>query len=389
MTFPLNDLKVLDMSRVLAGPFAGRMLADLGADVVKVEPPNGDVTRFWGANISGIAGYYHQQNVGKRNICIDLHDPKGPEIIKQLVSVADVLIENFRPDVMPKFGLSYAELEKINPRLVMLSISGFGAGGPESKRAAYAPIIHAESGLLERQGKLQGGKLTDIAVSVADTNASMHGLVGLLSALLLREKTGVGDHVDVAMLDAMLVNDDALHFSLENSWETKGGAAEVWETSAGPLIIAGDFRFIWRQLNEVCGVSDPTPEGAVLEDKIRLRRSAAATYFNKTCSSRDEVIVNLDKMNLAWGDVRSMASIPEQPTVQHRKTITRVDDRSGGTRPVVQSPYRFTNAESGVRAGAAHKGEHNEVVLKQWLSWTTEEILGVGPALVGDSEKAE
>ncbi|MGB0693658.1 MAG: CoA transferase, partial [Pseudomonadales bacterium] len=125
MTFPLAGIRVLDMSRVLAGPFAGRMLSDLGADVVKLEPPEGDVTRHWGRKIHDISGYYHQQNVGKRNICVDLAAAEGVKLVKSLVGSADVLIENFRPDVMGRLGLDYETLAAINPRLIMLSISGF------------------------------------------------------------------------------------------------------------------------------------------------------------------------------------------------------------------------------------------------------------------------
>ena len=123
MAFPLSGLKVLDMSRVLAGPFAGRMLCDLGADVVKLEPPEGDVTRLWGRKVAGIAGYYHQQNAGKRNISVNLSESQGVALVKSLVSQADILIENFRPDVMGRLGLDYDTLAEINPRLIMLSVS--------------------------------------------------------------------------------------------------------------------------------------------------------------------------------------------------------------------------------------------------------------------------
>ena len=138
------------MSRVLAGPFAGRILHDLGAEVVKIEPPEGDVTRHWGKVRAGLAGYYTQQNIGKRNVCIDLRAEGGTEIIRRLATEADVLIENFRPGVMKKYGLSYEDLKPLNEKLIMLSISGFGQQGPESTRAAYAPILHAESGWLQR-----------------------------------------------------------------------------------------------------------------------------------------------------------------------------------------------------------------------------------------------
>ena len=136
MSYPLEGLKVLDMSRVLAGPFAGRMLSDLGADVVKVEPPEGDVTRIWGAEVNGVAGYYHQQNVGKRGISVDLRLDDGVDLVRELAVQADVLIENFRAGVMSRLGLGYDQLSALNPGLVMLSISGFGADSPEADRGA-------------------------------------------------------------------------------------------------------------------------------------------------------------------------------------------------------------------------------------------------------------
>ncbi|MGD8418422.1 MAG: CoA transferase, partial [Pseudomonadales bacterium] len=160
MSGPLAGLKVLDFSRVLAGPFAGRMLSDLGADVVKVEPPEGDVTRLWGRKVAGLAGYYFQQNAGKRGMCLDLKAPAGRELARRLAARADILIENFRPGVMSRLGLDYATLEGENPGLIMLSISGFGADSPEAGRAAYAPIIHAETGLIagqQRRAELGGG----------------------------------------------------------------------------------------------------------------------------------------------------------------------------------------------------------------------------------------
>jgi crotonobetainyl-CoA:carnitine CoA-transferase CaiB-like acyl-CoA transferase len=373
MTYPLAGVRVLDMSRVLAGPFAGRMLADLGADVVKVEPPEGDVTRMWGARINGRAGYFNQQNVGKRGMCVDLNAAGAVDLIKRLAARADVLIENFRPDVMGRLGLGYDVLKEINPRLVMLSISGFGHNGPESRRAAYAPIVHAESGLIARQRKITGAHPTDIGVSIADTNAALHGLVGLLSALLMRERTGVGQHIDIAMVDAMLVTDDHLHYTVEGVEHLKAMPSEVWDTAGGTMLIASDFRHVWKQLVARAGVVDPTPENATLDEKIRIRRETARAFF-KNLPDRAAVIAVLDKMNLAWGDVREGATALELPTVKHRGTITHVDDGNGGRRPVVQSPYRFSAAESGARGASPTQGQHNADVLADWLGLDADEI---------------
>ena len=372
MSYPLAGVKVLDMSRVLAGPFAGRMLCDLGADVVKLEPPEGDITRLWGRKVAGISGYFNQQNAGKRDISVDLSKPRGADLVKALVAEADVLIENFRPDVMGRLGLDYDTLAAINPRLIMVSISGFGANNEDSRRAAYAPIVHAETGLVERQAEISGAFPADIATSLADTNASLHGLVGLLAALYARETTGKGDHLDLAMVDATMVTYDGMNYALEEL--PRPMPNEVHETAGGHLMIAGEFRFIWRQLSKVMGVEDGLGEDATLEEKIAARRAAAHRFFNETLSSRAEVVNALDKMNLAWGDVRTATQARDIGAVKARRSIIDVDDRDGGTRPIPQSPYRYAHLEAHVQGGAPHLGEHNESVLADWLGLPASEI---------------
>jgi crotonobetainyl-CoA:carnitine CoA-transferase CaiB-like acyl-CoA transferase len=203
-------------------------------------------------------------------------------------------------------------------------------------------------------------------VSIADTNAALHGLVGLLSALLMRQRTGEGQHVDIAMIDAMLVTDDHLHYTVDNAEHLKPMPSEVWDTAAGTLLIASDFRHVWKQLTTRAGVVDPTPADATLDEKIKVRRATARAFF-KNLPDRAAVIKALDGMNLAWGDVREGAETLELPTVKHRGTITRVDDGAGGDRPVVQSPYRFSDASSGARGASPKQGQHNAEVLADWL----------------------
>lgn len=385
MTHPLKGIKVLDLSRVLAGPFAGRMLSDLGADVVKLEPPEGDVTRLWGKKVGGISGYYNQQNAGKRNMSIDLRKQPGVDLVKTLVQKADVLIENFRPDVMGRLGLDYETLSAINPRLIMLSISGFGANNPDSRRAAYAPVVHAEIGLIERQSLISQAFPADIAVSVADTNASLHGLIGLLAVLFARETSGLGDHIDLAMVDASVVTNDGMNYALDRVKHIVSN--EVYETSAGKLILAGDFKFIWHQLHTFFALEDGLDKSRApsLEEKITARRAAAAHFFNETCGDRDAVVAALNKMNIAWGDVRKASDVEQLASVQARGTIAQVDDRDGGTRSIPQSPYRFRRHQSSVASGAPHLGEHNREVLEDWLGWSSSDILAVEDALVTQS----
>jgi CoA:oxalate CoA-transferase len=371
--YPLAGLRVLDLSRVLAGPFAGRMLSDLGADVVKVEPPDGDVTRFWGKVVGGVPGYYHQQNAGKRNISVDLRAPGGRQLILDLARKADILLENFRPDVMPRLGLGYDALKAVNPRLIMLSISGFGHNGPESKRPAYAPIVHAELGLMSRSIRRSKSPRGDLPLSVADTNASLHGLIGVLSAVIMRERTGVGQHIDMAMVDATLVTDDQILYELEGSEHTQGLPNDVWETGAGPILVSADFRHLFRSLQRGLDFADPAEGVTDLETKIAARRGAVDAFM-RGLADWDAVETAMDKANLAWGQVRRGHDLGEQPTLRHRGSIAQVDDRAGGTRPIPQSPYRFSSARSGVRGGAPHRGEHNHQVLGEWLGLGEREV---------------
>jgi crotonobetainyl-CoA:carnitine CoA-transferase CaiB-like acyl-CoA transferase len=373
MDYPLTGLKVLDFSRVLSGPFAGRILSDLGADVVKVEPPEGDVTRYWGQVIGGIPGYYNQQNAGKRNICMDLRAPGAVELVDDLVKQADILIENYRPDVMPRLGLGYDDLKKFNPQLIMLSISGFGAGGSEARRPAYAPVIHAEAGLISRQTTRTGNYYNDYPISLADTNASLHGLVGLLSAVILRDRTGVGQHIDMAMIDATVASDDQLVSDIDGSHATGPLPNDIWETPIGPILLSTDFRFLWRSITTECGVPDPTNKDMALEQKIALRRKATAEFM-MTLDTREKVTELFEQFNIPWGDVREGAMIRDQTTLRERGSIIDIDDRDGGTRPVMQSPYRFSNASSGIRGPAPHQGEHNQEVLVEWLGRSVTDV---------------
>ena len=372
MTYPLEGVRVLDLSRVLAGPFAGRMLSDLGADVVKLEPPNEDLTRLWGAVIGGVPGYFHQQNAGKRDVCIDLSVPEGVALAKQLAAKADIVIENFRPGVMDRLGLGYRQLKAARKDLILLSISGFGQDSPESQRMAYAAVIHAESGLVKRQAR-DGRPAQDIRVSMSDTNAALHGLVAVLAAMHLRQTTGLGQHIDMSMLDATVVTDDQLLYHLEDSHDTGPAVSDIWDTGFGPVLIAGDFRHIWRQLNTRADVEDPTRAGASLEQKIRQRRESAAAFF-RSLRTRAELQEIMESLGLAWGEVRDSSTLMESDTVRHRSVLTEVDDRVGGLRVIPQSPYRFSDAEAAVRSGAPHRGEHNEEVLRDWLELNDEDM---------------
>lgn len=374
MTYLLGHLKVLDFSHVLAGPFAGRILADLGADVVKVEPPKGDVTRVMGREINGLAGYFTQQNVGKRAICVDLTKPGAPQLMLRLVAKADVVIENYRPGIMSRFGLGWEEMSAVNPRLVMLSISGFGQSGPERERASYAPIIHGEVGMLHRQQSVDGSDLPrDYTIAVADSFSGLHGLVGVLAALNSAQRTGVGQHVDMAMINAMFFTDDYANYAIDKA-EVPNGGGRVYDATGGPIMLAGDEKWYWRLLSTRAGLRDPTPEGAGLETKIAQRRKAIQEYL-LSFPDRESLVAALDEVNLAWGNVHDHREVFDvQGSIEGRRILTDVDDRGGGRRRVTNSPYRFSAAQADVRRPAPYRGEHNYEALQDWLGANPAEI---------------
>ncbi len=388
-TYPLHGLKVLDFSRVLAGPFAGRMMSDLGADVVKVEPPNNDVSRLWGKVIAGIPGYYHQQNVGKRNISIDLRATDAKELVFDLVRNTDILVENYRPDVMARLGFDYESLREINPRLIMLSISGFGSNGPESRRPAYAPVIHAEAGLIDRAACRDNLPRKDLQGSLADTNASLHGLIGVLSAVIMREREGTGQHIEIAMMDATVFTDEQILYGLEGSEHTGPEPSQIWDTPIGPVVIAADIRGLCDLLSAKHGVQDPcTPE--MVSDAKDAARQQAVVDFLQTLETKKQFEEVMQEMNVAWGQVRTAHSIRDQPTIAHRGGILDIDDRQGGTRPITQSPYRFSSASSGVRGPAPYRGEHNSSVLKEWLGYDDSVVKRLYTAeVLSQSEEAQ
>jgi CoA:oxalate CoA-transferase len=326
---PLDGLRVLDLSRAVAGPFAGRILVDLGADVVKAELPGTDVAQSYGKVIRGRSGLY------------------------------------FRPGVLDRFGAGWPVLAAANSRLVMLSISGFGQDGDDAGRAAYAPVIHAEAGLIGRQADLTGDPPADIAFALADTVAGLHGTIAILAALRLRDRTGAGQHIDLSMLEAMLATDDYTHYSIDEHpvWPARG---EVWPAPGGPILVSADRRYLWRQLKDFFGVADPDPD-VPLEQKLRARAQVISGWMAGH-ADRDALKRDLEQARLAWADIRHGGDVLAAPSVAGRGTIVEVTDGDGERRSVVRMPYRFSGASSGPPRGVPEPGEHTEAVLRDWTT---------------------
>jgi CoA:oxalate CoA-transferase len=253
----------------------------------------------------------------------------------------------------------------------MLSITGFGQVGPESNRQAYAPVLHAESGLLGRQAAVVGKPPEDLVMALADSLTSVHGVVAVLSALRLRDRTGAGQWIDLSMLDAMLASDDYLHYSLERTPVSSAGGRVV-EAPGGPLLIAGDAKFLWHRLSRRFGLYDPDPDASP-EARLAARGELVDTWI-RSFTERATLIAALEDAGVAWAEVRTPATVIESPTVQAREVIAEVDDRAGGTRPVVRMPYRFSSGQCAPRGGAAHVGEQTAEVLGEWLGLTNSEL---------------
>ena len=364
---PLDGLRVLDLSRALSGPFAGRILADLGADVVKVELPGADIAQTYGKVTRGRSGLYAQLNVGKRSVMLDLRQPGDVARLLDLAAACDVVVENFRPGVLDGFGAGWPALSAVNARLVMLSISGFGQDGPEASRPAYAPIIHAESGLIGRQADVNGTAPADLTLALADSLAGLHGTIAILAALRLGDSTGTGQHIDVSMLDAMLATDDYTHYSIDNHpiWPARG---EAWPAPGGPLLIASDRRHLWRQLAACFGLSDPEPDAA-LADKLQGRAKIIGAWITGH-DDRDCLKRELETARLAWAEIRHAGDVLASPAIAARGTIVEVTDTDGGRRSVVRMPYRFSDAACGPARGVPETGEHTADVLAEWTGRT-------------------
>ena len=358
MTAPLPGWRVLDMSQAISGPYAGRILADLGADVVRIDGPRTDVTEHFGVVRDGRAGMFAQYNAGKRSIGVDLAAPGAAGLVTELAARADVLIENFRPGVMDRLGLGYSRLAALNPGLIMMSISGFGPDGPDSQRRALAPVIHAESGLLARHAELDGRPPTDLPVALADTMTALHAAIAILAALHQRAATGTGQHIGVSMLDAVASSDDHAHAILDGTGEEYSSRGTIWQAPGGPLLIAAPPKHAWAMLSRRGLVTDPAPPGAALDEKIRLRQQAIQDWMNGF-GGRPELLAALESAGVAWGEVLNSEQVYAGGA--HSVGVP------GSDRRVVGLPYTFSAAAPAVTRPAPTRGQHNAEALADWL----------------------
>ena len=375
---PLAGIRTLDFSRYVSGPHCTRMLVDFGADVVKVEPPMGDGTRRWGKERNDLGPFFSQQNCGKRSICIDLSSADGLELCRRMAGRADVLVENFRPGVMERLGLGAAELRRDNPRLIYASITGFGPEGSLADRRAYANVVHAAAGLLERQSRTDGRPPTPVRWSAADTYSSLQLLAGILAALYRRERTGVGDRLEVAMIDAILSADDFAAFDL---WDPDPTAPRpepvLCPTADGYVMVSANPTYEPEPFCAAMGRPEllDDPRFAERADRRANRRAfldELETWARKLTTEDAEQ--RLHDAGLAVSGLRSTREAIAWGRSEPRPVIVDVDDRGDGTVPLINSPQRFATAASGITGVVPYRGEHNREVLTDWLDLDATQI---------------
>ncbi len=386
---PLHGVVVLDLSRVLSGPHCGRMLADLGATVIKVEPPEGDMTRFGFPRPGGIASYFSQQNCGKSNVSIDLRQPDGLRLVKDLADTADIVVENFRPGVMDRMGIGFATLAASNPRVILASISGYGQTGPWTKRRAFAPVVGAESGFTWTQGEARGNQFANDAVSHGDVYSGLELLSGILAALYQRERTGRGQWVEVSMTETLLSVNEHVHWELlkddfDGSNEVPSflpADYPVLMTGTGEMVIVaghaasnGNFQKFMALCRRDDLASDPTLS------TVRGRRERLAdihdalNQWTSTYTDLVELENALAEQGFAMGVLRTVQDVAETDWARERNAIVEVDNRVGGLLRLPNSPWHFSDAHSGIRGTPRYRGEDNRSVLSSVLGLTDERI---------------
>ena len=370
---PLAGLKVIELARILAGPWAGQTLADLGAEVIKVESPEGDDTRTWGPPFvenpdgSRDAGYFHATNRGKKSVVLDFRTPEGQAEVRRLVADADVLIENFKVGGLAKYGLDYATLHAEFPQLVYCSITGFGQDGPYASRAGYDFIIQGMSGIMDLTGEPDGAP-QKVGVAFADIMTGLYSVIAIQAALTQREKTGRGQQIDMALLDTMVgvLANQAMNFFVSGQTPPRLGNAHlnvspyaVFPTSDGWFILAvgNDGQFV--RCCDALGLDGlkSDPRFATNAGRLEFREPLFAAIREATSlRERDALLARLEAVGVPAGPINSVAQAFADPQVIHRGMALTLD-RGGMAIPGLRTPIRFSDAPLALDRAAPMLGQ--------------------------------
>lgn len=382
---PLNNIKVLDFTRVLAGPYATMILGDLGAEIIKIEEPsNGDDSRAFGPYQNGESAYFMSINRNKRSLTLNLKTPEAKAIVFELVKKVDVVVENFRPGTMEKLGIGYDVLKEINPRLIFGSSSGYGQSGPYSRRPAYDGVVQALGGLMSITGAA-GGEPTRVGTSIGDITAGLFCAIGILAALHERESSGLGQMVDVAMLDCQVA-------ILENAisrYEVTGTVPgpignrhpsivpfEPFETATSPIMMAVGNDKLWETYCRIIGFDDAQdPRFATNPERNRnyaiLRPLLAERMKSKSC---EEWQTLFDKEGVPNGPINTVDKVVNNEQVRAREMIVEVDHPRAGKMRIPGMPIKLSRTAGAIRKAAPVLSADSADVLHEYLGLSAEEI---------------
>ena len=367
---PLAGLKVLELARVLAGPWAGQILADLGADVIKIESPAGDGTRLWGPpwvereEGDREAAYYHAANRGKRSVVADFKNADDLRRVRELAAGADVVLENFKTGTLARFGLDFASLEALNPRLVYCSITGFGQTGPRASEAGYDFVIQAMSGFMALTGE-PAGQPMKMGISISDLTCGLYSVIGIQAALAMRERTGRGQHVDMALLDCSvgLLASQATHYLTTGENPPRMGnehaqvsAYGVFPVADGEVVLAPANDGLFRKLLALLGREDLLGEEKFASNEARLANRAELDAMIAAETRKwqlDELLADCAEDGIPAGRVNEIDAVFEDPQVRARGMRIDLDGIPG-----VRSPFTFSEGELALDHPSPRKGEH-------------------------------
>jgi len=395
MAGPLSHIRVLDLSRIMAGPWSGQVLADLGADVIKVERPDvGDDTRTWGPPFltdregaaTREAGYFLAVNRGKRSVTVDLADPAGQAVIRELAAQSDIILENFKAGTLSRYGLGYDDLKAIKPDLIYCSITGFGQTGPKRDHAAYDFMIQAMGGLMSVTGGLDsepGGGPQKVGIPIVDIMTGMYATVAVLAALANREKTGQGEYIDIAMLDvqtAVLAN-QAMNFLVSGREPKRAGnrhpniqPQDVFKCADGHIVLAVGNDGQFRRLCQVIGTPELADDARYATNQARVDNlPILLPIISDRLIQRPlaEWLDALEQQTVPCGPINTIPMVFEDEQVKSREMLRHLEHPLSGTVPQVVSPIRLRNSELVFDRAPPLLGQHTEQVLRE---------LGITPA---------
>lgn len=389
---PLAGVRVIDFTRVLAGPAASLALADLGAEVFKIEPPGtGDETRSFPPIRDGESHYYLSVNRGKKSIVVDLKSPEGLALVKDLAARCDVLVENYRPGVMDRLGLGWEELHAINPRLIYCSISGYGQTGPLRDRPSFDIVLQAMSGALSMNGEADGLPMK-MGIPLGDLVGGINGPIGILSALYERERTGLGRHIDVSLMDGlmgMLGYIAQLAFFTGTDPQRVGSQHPnlvpygIFPASDGSIVIACLTPGFWGRVCASIGQPELTgdPRYDTLEKRRDAREEVNAIVSAFTARHTvDELVAIFTAHEVPHAPILGVTEALAQPQAVARGMVVEAQHASLGPIPIVNRPIRFTDAEQPVPEAPPVLGQHTDAVLADVLDLSPERIAALRAA---------